>query len=249
MEKNSKIDFVMITRIQNFYHWSKSIFHYNGLLGGSWQLFRRVLRPFGNLLLVSFFEKDLTQPLDAVKSKTNLSITLAEESDFKPLIKLVEERHTEGRAIEKNQIRNLILERFNKGSQCFLVKIENKIIHYNWVSYYWEESLGGRFIVLKKNEAFCLDAYTQEKWRGQGIYPAAHYQMLHFLQKKGYRKAYTLVDLDNRSSRKTHFLYGWRTIGTVLCFTKRGSPMGWLWPITGNIAGFLEKQVPDTKDP
>ncbi len=230
------------TRLQNFYHWAVNIFHFDGLLALFWRLICRGFRPLGILELVTIFERELEPPLQEIKAKVDLAVALAEKSEIESIIKLGEERETKGR---KAKIRNLILNRFQKGSLCFLGKIGTEIVHYNWISFNWEESLAGRFLHLKENEAFFLDAFTPEKWRGEKIYPAVQYHIFHYLKQIGYRKVFTLVDIDNRSSKKTHYFHGWQTIGLVLCFTPRGAAKGWVWRIRGNVAPFLEKQIPN----
>lgn len=240
---------MMSSRLSNFIRWSGNILRYNGLLVLFWQWLRRGLRPLGTLDLVTFFQKDLTQPLIDVKARDDLTIALATVNDIDSLMKLMTERQKILNVAQVKKFESLILSRFQKGSLCLLGKIGKDIIHYNWTSFLWEESMGGRFVHLKPDEAFCLDAFTLREWRGKGVYPAAQYQMLLVLQEKGYRKAYTLVDTDNTSSKKPHYRQGWKTFGTVLCFTPRGTSQGRIWRIKGKLARFLEKESPDAANP
>lgn len=235
----------MIRRIRNFFHWILTTFRYRGLFGAVWQLIRRTFRPFGNLECVTFLQRDLTLPLGEAKARGSLTITLAAESDIDPLIRLMAGRFRNLEKEKMGETKDLILRRFQKGSLCFLGKIGEEIIHYNWVSFNREESLGGRFMNLREDQAYCLDAYTQEKWRGQGVYPVAHYRMLDYLRQRGIRKAFTLIDTDNRPSKKIHALHGWKAFGAVLCFTPKGTSQGWVWRIKGNLDHFLEKAIPD----
>ena len=98
---------------------------------------------------------------------------------------------------------------------------------------------------LKNDEAYCLDGFTSDKWRGKGIHPAVHYQMLHYLQQRGYLKAYTIANTDNRSSKKTHKLFDWSTLGIIFCFTPRGASKGWILTLKGDLANFLKEQIPN----
>ncbi len=238
----------MSSRLSNFVGWSSNILRYNGLLILCWRWLQRGWRPLGTLELVTFLQKDLTQPLIDVKALDGLTITLATVFDIESLVKLMKERQNILGVAETKGIEDLVLSRFQRGSLCFLGKIGPKIIHYNWTSFNWEQSLGGRFVLLKPDEAFCLDAFTLREWRGKGVYPAAHYRMLQVLQQKGYQKAYTLVDADNRSSQKTHYRQAWKALGTALCFTPHGTSQGRIWRIKGKLARFLEKN-PDAANP
>jgi hypothetical protein len=199
--------------------------------------------------LVTFFQKDLAQSLNEPKAPQGLTITLATVSDIPSLVNLMKERQKILEVDEVNIFEDLVLSRFQRGGLCFLGKIGQEIIHYNWTSFNWEESLGGRFAHLKPDEAFCLDAFTLKEWRGQGVYPAALYRMLQTLQEKGYRKAFTLVDTDNKSSIKPHYRQGWKPFGTVLCFTPRGTSKGRIWRINGDLSSLLEEQIPDWPTP
>jgi hypothetical protein len=236
----------MNSRLFNFIRWMGNTLRYNGLMVLSWRLLRRGFRSLGNLKMVTFFLKDLTQPLNEVIARVDLTITLATESDIEPLVKLMKERYKHLDNDLAKKFESLFLYRLQRGGLCFLGKIENEIIHYNWVSFNRNNSLEGRFVDLRPDEALCLDAFTLREWRGKGIYPAAHYRMLQILQAKGYRKAYALVDTDNKSSKKPHFRQGWKPFGTVLCFTPQGSSKSRVWRIKGNPTRFLEEKIPVT---
>jgi len=231
-----------MTRLHNFFCWAADIFRYNGLLALFWRLIGRGFRPLGILGLATFYERELDRPIQEIKAKVDLAVALADQSEIESIIKLAEEREAKER---KAKVRNLILERFQKGSLCFLGKIKTEIVHYNWISFNWDESLAGRFLHLKENEAYFLDAFTLEEWRGGNIYPAVQYHLLDYLKQRGYRKVYTLVDTDNRPSRKIHYFHDWKALGTVICFTPRGAANGWIWRIRGTLAPFLEKQIPN----
>lgn len=235
----------MISRFQNFFKWSGEVLRYNGPMVLLWRWFQRGVHRFGRLELVTIFEKDLRQPLPEVKNPGNMTITIATESEIEPLVELIGERFKTREFSRMKEFEDLVRRRFKRGSLCFLGKIGEEFVHYNWISFHWDESLGGRFIHLKDDEGLCQDAFTPEKWRGKGVHPVVHHQMLYYLRQQGYLKAYTLVDTDNKSSKKTHQLHGWLTLGIVFCFTPRGSAKGWIWPLKGKLADFLKDQIPD----
>ena len=77
-----------------------------------------------------------------------------------------------------------------------------------------------------------------ETWRGKGVHTAVLNAMLDFLQKTGYRAAYTDVGTDNRSSWKTHERLGWEVCGTALDFRPRGGDTIWRWRMRGTLYPF-----------
>jgi len=68
--------------------------------------------------------------------------------------------------------------------------------------------------------------------------------VLLFLQQSGYRRVYTLVDTDNKSSQKTHHHLGWEFSGTILYFIPRGAKKAWIWQLNGTLEPFAEDQMP-----
>jgi len=234
----------MASRWLNFFRWASNICRYNGLLILFWRLLRRALHSLGTLELVTFFEKDLTQPLQEVRPPQGIIAGLATASDISSLVKLMEERNKMIQPGGMKEFENFILSRFQKGGLCFLGKIGEKIVHYNWISFNWEQTLKARTLRLKTDETYCLDAFTLREWRGKGIYPFIHYQALRHLKGKGVRMAYTLVDADNKSSKKTHYLQAWKALGTVLSFIPRGAARGWIFPIMASQTRFLEREIP-----
>lgn len=234
----------MIARFQNFFNWAGQILRYNGPMVLLWRLLQRAVHHFGRLELVTIFKKDLSQPLKEVEGPPGITIAQAAESDVEALLRRMGERFRTQDMLKLKEYEDLIRRRIQKGSLCFLGKMGGEIIHYNWITFNWDESLGGRFLHLQDDEALCLDGFTPEKWRGKGVHPVVHYQMLYFLQQNGYRKAFTLVDTDNKSSKKTHHLQGWLTLGVVLCFTPRKASKGWIWTLKGNLSDFLKDQPP-----
>lgn len=231
----------IISRWLHFFQWTGNILRYDGFLILVWRLLRRTLRPLGNLELVTFFEKDLTQPLREVRPAWGIMAGLATASDIGVLVKLMEERHKMVAPDRIKKSENMVLSRFQKGRLCFLGKTGGEIVHYNWISFNREETLTGRTLRLKADEAYCLDAFTLREWRGRGIYPLVHYQALRHLKEKGIKTAYTLVDADNNSSKKNHVLHAWKALGTVLSFIPRGAARGWIFPIKTSLSRFLKR--------
>jgi len=215
-----------------------------------WRMLRMCIFPLGVMGLTTFCEKDLTQPLREIRAKVPLNIGQATESDIEQLVTLTKIRYGPAKNMlgqYKNRgIRDTILERFQQGHRCFVGKIGTEIVHYNWVFFHRKESVAGtgRFITLRDDEALMDDAYTAEACRGKAIHTAVHNQMLLFLQQTGYRKAYTVVNSDNKSSQKTHRRLGWKISGTMFYFIPRGTEKAWICPINGTLIPFAEEQTP-----
>ena len=210
-----------------------------------WRLLQRGFLHLGRMELVLFLRKDLRQPLRKVKQPADLTITIATKSDIEPLLKLTRERFRTQPISEFKEYEELIRYRFKKGSLCFIAKDGQEVVHSNWISFRPDYCIGGHYLHLKKDEAHCLDGFTQEKWRGKGAHPAVHNLMLNYLQEHGYLKAYTLADWDNKPPQKGLQVHGWSNLGLVFCFTRRGASKGWFVPFNRNLAKFLKARLLD----
>lgn len=235
----------MISFFRKFLNWASPILRYNGWLVLFWRILQRIANCFGRMELVTYFEKDLTQPLKEVKGPPELTVTLAEEVDLPALVERMGERFGTRDVSKLKTYEDIIRSRLQRGCLCFLGKAGKEIIHYNWIAFNWGDSQGGRFLHLQADQALCLDGFTPEPWRGKGVHPAVHFRMLYYLQQHGYLQAYTLVDTDNKSSKKTHHLHNWSSRGVVLSFTPKGKSQGWVWPLKANLRPFLREQIPN----
>lgn len=226
--------------------------------GGLPFLLRRAVRvcfsPLGTPRIMICCQKDLTQPMEEVKGKVDVNVCQASESDIGQLEMLVSENlrqeigHERYTRYFRLGVRGTILDRFQLGQKCFLGKIGTEIVHYNWIFFNWEESVSGRFIHLKEDEALMDDAFTVERWRGKAIHTVVHNRMLLFLKQNGYRRAYTLVGAFNNASQKTHHRLGWDLTGMMLVFIRRRSRKAWIWRIKGNLEPFVYEKIPSGKD-
>jgi hypothetical protein len=218
-----------------------------------WHMLRVCLSPLGELGLVTFCQKDLTQALSEYEAKVEHNICQATESDLQELVTLYVERYSlkKGQRPDKERdLRDIGLEEFGgrlkRGDKCFVGKIGTEIAHYNWIFLQGRESVLGtrRFINLRNGEAFCDDGYTAEALRGKGIHTVVHRQMLLFLQQEGYRRAYTVVPTFNKSSKKTLYRLEWNFSGIMLYFIPRRAEQAWIWRIRGTLDPFVENQIP-----
>lgn len=225
---------------------------YDGFPALLWRAIKVCLFRLGNPGMVNLCQKDLTQPMEEVKAKVELTVCQASQSDIDQLATLVSIRYGPTKNLEwysKLGIRDTILQRFRWGHKCFVGKIGPEIVHYNWIFFRWGESIPGEgcFIHLKDDEALMDDSFTVERWRGRGIHTAVHNGMLLFLQQKGYRRAYTIVGINNKSSKKTHNRIGWEFSGTMLYFIPRGNKKVRIWRIKGILEPFIYERTPSSK--
>ena len=200
--------------------------------------------PLGFPGLLDFFQKDLTEPLREIRAKVHLTVSQATESDIDQITMLVKRRYAHSGTLEwysKLGVRDTILERFQRGCKCFVAKIGEEVVHYNWIFFHREEVDPGTgvFIYMKDDEALCNDGSTPEAWRGKSIHTAVNNQMLRFLQQTGYRKAYTIVGWQNKSSQKALYRVGWTYSGSLVYFILRRSKKCLKWWIRGSLDPFI----------
>jgi hypothetical protein len=208
--------------------------------------------PFGSLGLLNFFQKDLTKPLREIRAKVELTVGQATESEIDQLTNLVEMRYANSRSLEwysKLGIRETIQQRFQRGCKCFVGKIGNEIVHYNWIFFHSEETEPGlgRFLLMKDDEALCNDGFTSEAWRGRSIHTKVNNEMLRFLQQTGYRRVYTIAGTQTKSSQKGLYRVGWEYSGTMLFFIPRGAQEGRIFRLRGSLDPFMEKPISRSK--
>lgn len=103
--------------------------------------------------------------------------------------------------------------------------------------------MGNSHLRFQADEAICNDGYTEEAWRGKGVHTAVNSQMLRFLKHSGFRRAYTSVGADNKSSRKALDRIGWEAYGTLLYFIPWIGHKAWRCRLKGTLEPLMEKQV------
>ncbi len=237
----------METPLLNWYYQRvRDTLRYEGFSFLFWRALKICISPFGLLGMVTFCQKDLSRPIKELQAKVEITIRQANESDIEELSGHVAMRYGPTKNLEwykKKGIRETILQRFRRGSKCFVAKIGTDIVHYNWIFFNQEESVPGtgRLIFLKEDEAFCNDAFTPDAWRGKGIHLAVNNQMLLFLQRSGFRRAYTVVGAHNKSSQKALHRIGWEFYGTMFYFIPSKREKAWTWRIHGTLDPFVNK--------
>ncbi len=233
------------------YFWlARNTYRYDGFAFLPWKLAVEALSPLGFLSLVSFYQKDLTKPLKTPSAKCDLTVCQARGTDIEKLTTLIYNRYCQG---ENNEdfmswrIQAKIFDLLRRGHICFLGKIGGEVVHYNWIFFHWNNSVPGRYVHLKEDEALLNEAYTSEPWRGKAIHTLVQYHMLLHLQEAGYRRAYTYAFTDNRSSLKTHDRLGWKRTGLMLYFVTQNGNRAKFWRICGTLDPFMERHIPSDR--
>ena len=228
------------------FHWHRRLavntIRYEGLHVLLWRLLQYSLSPLGRLGMLSFCRKDLTQRLLENQAKVDLTINQAIEADIDQLAMLVSSRYGPSQRRElfsERSIPETILDQFEHGAKCFVARIGEEIVHYNWIFFHkkiWEP--GPCYITMGNHETLCDDAFTPEKWRGKAIHGAVHNEMLIFLQRSGFETAYTLVNSFNLSSKKALQKLGWDFFANLLYFIPHKSQKTLALKVRGSIDPF-----------
>lgn len=232
--------------LKRFFWLVRDAYRYEGVAVIPWKLAVESISPWGFLRLVSFYEKDLTRPLKEPTARCDVTACQARSKDVEKLALLIYEKsgQEEDAAFMKLRIQTKILDLLRRGHTCFIGKIGEQVVHYNWVFFHWNDSLLGRYVHLRKDEALLNDAYTSEPWRGRAIHTFVQYHMLLHLQNEGYRRAYTFAFTDNRSSLKTHHRLGWQCTGLMLYFVPHNGDWTKYWRLWGSLEPFMREGIP-----
>lgn len=217
---------------------------YEGLHILSWRMLRWALSPLGDLRATTFCRKDLTQPLGKKQANADLKIVQVTEADIDQLVALTEMRWStkqKQKLFKTKSIRDTIIEQLHQGAKCFVGKIGNEMVHYNWI-FFKTRDLDHYYVQLHEREALCDDAFTPPEWRGKGIHGAVNNHMLLFLQQSGFQTAYTQVLTDNISSRKALRQVGWDCFGTLVYFHIPSANKVLIWQIHAPLDPFIPEK-------
>lgn len=208
----------------------------------AWWILTRCARPFGHLELAVLYEMDLTQPICTPSARVRVELAHATAADAEEIAGLMASGDGVGGGEVAGTVRALT-RRLARGEICFVARIGARIVHCNWISFGWKESLAGRIIVLSEDAAYCGGAYTVEGWRGQAIHTEVNAAMLCFLRDKAFRRAHTFVHADNRSSRKTMERLGWKVSGVMAAFTAKRASQARIWRLSGRLEPFVGQRI------
>ncbi len=248
--------------VARYYRRARGTLRYDGVLILLWKILTKPLSLFGRISVEIFFEKDLTQPLDAKAAKVEITITQATEADVERLVTVehgtpvdddiplsdAEEYEEEFRARIRARRAEEFVEDVRRGDRCFIAKSGEEIVHVNWSRYTEAIPIPGWRIELQPDEVFTTDAYTPEAWRGNAIHEAVLNEMLRFAQGIGCRTAYTSTDLVSTASRRGLLRLGWRPFATVLYAIPRRLGRTYLVRLSGTLGLLLRPLDPGMQD-
>jgi len=112
--------------------------------------------------------------------------------------------------------------RLQAGNVCFIAEVEGRVVAFNWLVFGGEDDEFYR-LELAPGEAYCMDAFTAEPFRGQAIHTELLSRILIRAREDGCRVAYTRVGVLNSASWKTHVRLGWKMAGITFTFLPRGA--------------------------
>ncbi|HEY0753686.1 MAG TPA: GNAT family N-acetyltransferase [Ktedonobacteraceae bacterium] len=106
-----------------------------------------------------------------------------------------------------------VLQRFARGCQCHITRINGQLVGYGWITFA-EERIGslGLRVRLQPGEAYIWDCATLAAYRGQRLYPALLSSMLRALHAAGYWRIWIGMDADNLASQAGVARAGFRLI-------------------------------------
>ena len=118
-----------------------------------------------------------------------------------------------------------VLQRFERGCQCHIARIDGRLISYGWITFD-EERIGslGLSVRLLAGEAYIWDCATLALYRGQRLYPALLSHMLRELRAAGFWRAWIGMDADNLPSQAGVARAGFQQIVTLLQANDASTP-------------------------
>ena len=110
-----------------------------------------------------------------------------------------------------------VLQRFERGSRCYIARADARIVAYGWISFD-EEEIGelGLRMRLNQGEAYIWDCGTLPAYRGKRLYPALLGYMLSEMQKAGVQRVWIGTDADNLPSQVGVALAGCQPVVDVV---------------------------------
>lgn len=165
----------------------------------------RATRPLRKRLDLSYlYHFDLRGPVPDARADIPVEMTRATPEDVEAAALLV-----------APELREKFLARLDDGMECFVAKIDGRVVAYNWIRYRSGEDEGD-VIELGPGEIYTTDAFTAEGFRGRKIHAETLGYMLRAAKAEGYLHAYTMASALKLGSRKTMPRLGWRLAGRVL---------------------------------
>ncbi len=177
------------------------------------------------------YSKDLTEPLATPVVRRAVDIGLASVEDLTEVATMVE--HADRKRVQSRL--DIYRNRVAGGSFCFVARADGAIVASNWIRVRSAVGAENVEMAFKEHEIYTTDAYTTRDFRGFGIHTALNHAMLVFAQQRGFKAAYTMVNVDNTASWVTMPRVGWRHAGSLLVFQPSWAPAREVWRAAGSV--------------
>ena len=234
------------SRLQRYQKKIRETYRYEGIRFLIWRILTWCLAPFGALYVVWLCKKDLREPLEDFDAKIPVEVVQATEADLETIAAMVARRRSltpSGSGWYRQRgIRGTIIERFKRGDRCFLGKVGQEVVHFNWIFFNRAKPISpvDHHIELEADEGMCNDGFTEEAWRGKSVHRVVNHQMLRFLKTSGYRTAFTSVGAGDMLAQKALRRIGWEFPTLMVCVIPRGSTKEWIWQFGGSITKVVD---------
>jgi len=83
---------------------------------------------------------------------------------------------------------------------CLIALKDKQLASYVWFASEVDPSVHLLYLPLAQDEGYSFDVYTLPAFRRQGVQSALHLRMFQLLRERGYRRVFTLVEVDNYAS-------------------------------------------------
>jgi len=120
-------------------------------------------------------------------------------------------------------------DRVRRGQKCFIVLRDGEVVGCDWLAFRSDHE-GPVRIVLRDDEALCMDAFVAISARGRSVHSAVHRAMVVWAKQHGYRRAYTFLRFGDPAAAKAIDRMGW-VRGEHPRYTIVSSPMARLFGV------------------
>jgi GNAT superfamily N-acetyltransferase len=240
----------VIERLRRYYQTAVADLRYQGLRVLLWRTVVKLCSPVVKLDLQILFELDLSRAVEARRARVDCTLERASEADIDEILdmqmrvlaavdaaQLSDEDELEYAKYLRMRAtaHEVFVKAMRAGEACFVARVGGDLAHSNWVRFHDSGPMDGRPVDLLPGEVYTTDAFTDDRWRGQGLHEAVLTHMLRHAQSLGCHRAYTLTDFTKAGSRRGVRRVGWSQRGLLLYVIPRGLGRTWLLRLAGDL--------------
>jgi len=215
-----------------------------------WRILVKLVSPVVELHHQILFEFDLTQPIEQRSALVECHVEQATEANIETLVDQrmgrplpddrelsdEEEYHRAWVDRERARLRDAYRRWFRAEELCFVARIGDEYGHSNWIRFHGAPPMSSRPVDLAPGEAYCIEGFTPNRWRGKRLHEAVNTYMLRYAKDRGYHLALTITDLTKAGSRRGILRIGWRKRGHHMLITPRGLGRSWMIRLGGDVS-------------